>query len=132
MAGEAVTVKVLGYPELMAGSATLFARIDEAADDAFQEVAADVAGQVRGNLPQQTGRLAGSVESRGQGDGALVQMGEGVRYAEYVEYGGRGHPHNPQGTYLYPTAMKALPVLVAAGVEAAEDEIGRMRWPTPS
>ena len=59
-------------------------------------------------------------------------MGEGVPYAQFVEYGGRGHPHSAQGNYLYPAAMDAEPALVAAGEDAAETEIGSMSWPTPS
>ena len=47
-------------------------------------------------------------------------MGEGVEYADYVEYGGRGHPHSSQGNYLGPAALDAEPAVVAAGERAAE------------
>ena len=46
----------------------------------------------------------------------------------------RRHPrHAPyirEGRYLYPAALDVEPQLVAAGEEAADDEIGRLRWET--
>lgn len=126
------TVQVLGYPELAAGSRVLFERIEDAAEDAFADVAEKVARDVAGRVPRKTGRLAGSVEAASEPGGAHVGMGSGVAYAGFVEYGGRGHPHSPQGNYLFPAAMDATPQVIAAGVKAAEDEIGGMSWPSPS
>jgi phage gpG-like protein len=122
-------VEVLGYAELAAGSKTLFRRIGEAAPDAFEEVADKVARDV--DPPRRTGDLASSVKASREGDSALVSMGEGVPYARFVEYGGRGHPHSALGNYLNPAALDAEPLVVAAGEEAAEDEIGGMSWPSP-
>jgi phage gpG-like protein len=129
MAGD-TRVDVLGWDELAAGSRTLFAKIEDAAQDAFDDVARDVASRV--SVPRKTGRLAGSVEAASEGGAALVRMGKGIPYAGFVEYGGRGHPHSPTGNYLYPVAMDATPLLVTAGTKAATDEIGGMRWPTPT
>jgi len=126
------SVEVHGWPELAAGSRVLFRRIEDTADEAFRDVASDVSRQVAGNVPKLTGKLAGSVEAASEGGAALVRMGDGVPYAGFVEYGGRGHPHSPQGNFLYPAAMDATPQLVRAGEEAAEREIGAMRWPTPT
>lgn len=125
------TVEIRGIPELYAGSRTLFRRIGEAAPDAFEGVAERVADQVRGSLPRRTGRLAGSVDARQSRDGAQVGMGQGVRYAGYVEYGGRGFPHSSTGNYLYPVATDAGPYLQAAGEKVARAEIGAMHWPSP-
>ena len=121
--------EVLGFRELLSGSRTLFRRIGEAAPEAFQDVAERVARSV--DPPRRTGDLASSVEGKRERGGALVSMGDGIRYARFVEYGGRGHPHSSLGSYLYPVAMGAEPELVEAGEQVAEDEIGGMRWPSP-
>lgn len=126
---DAVDVRVHGYPELAAGTVMLAGRIQEEATSRFGMVADQVAGQV--NPPRRTGLLAGSVQGSEQGDRAIVAMGEGVDYAPFVEFGGRGHTHNPAGNYLYPTALAAEPLLVVAGTVAAETEIRSMAWPSP-
>jgi hypothetical protein len=125
----AVSVTVRGFPELAQGTRILAGNIAEATPPAFLGVADQVAGQV--NVPRLTGALAGSVEGRQTEDGASVVMGDGVPYAQFVEFGGRGHPHSPTGNYLYPAAIEAEALLVTAGEQVAEQEIGRMRWPTP-
>lgn len=126
-----VRVEVRGIDELNSGMKELAGNIKNAAPREFERVADQVAGQVKGSVPRRTGRLAGSVTAQQLGEGASVGMGAGVPYATYVEYGGRGHPHNPQGTYLYPAAMSAEPQLVAAGERAVENEIRGMSWPSP-
>jgi Bacteriophage HK97-gp10, putative tail-component len=125
-------VEIRGADELAAGTRKLAGNIEQAARDEFTSVADQVASQVRGRLPKRSGRLAGSVRGQPIADGGSVTMGEGVRYAEFVEYGGRGHPHSATGNYLYPTAMAAEPLLVAAGEKVAVQEIGAMHWPTPT
>lgn len=125
-------VRVLGYDELAAGSKQLAERIDEATDTAFGRVADDVASQVQARIPRETGRLAATVRGVPHPSGALVEMGDGVPYAGFVEYGGRGHPPSATGNYLYPAAMDAQPTLIAAAEQAAETEIERMSWPTPT
>jgi hypothetical protein len=127
---DSIEITVKGFAELATGTKILAGKIAKQTPVAFLGVADEVAGQV--DVPVLTGRLAGSVRGRKRGDGALVEMGEGIPYAQFVEYGGRGHPHSPQGNYLYPVAIEAEALLVAAGEEVAETEIGRMRWPTPS
>jgi Bacteriophage HK97-gp10, putative tail-component len=126
---DGVSVEVRGLAELAQGSRILAGNIAEAAPHAFLGVADQVAGQV--NVPRRTGRLAGSVEGRQEAGGASVGMGDGVPYARFVEFGGRGHPHSPTGNYLYPAAIEAESLLVAAAERSANDEIGRMRWPSP-
>lgn len=129
---DGVNVEVRGFAELAAGSRTLARRIAEAAPERFGGVADEVAGRVRGTVPKRTGRLASSVDSRQQGDTAIVSMGDGVPYGQFVEFGGRGHPHSPTGNYLYPAAYEdAAPLLEDAGEQAANDEIARMHWPSP-
>jgi hypothetical protein len=60
-------------------------------------------------------------------------MGAGVPYAGWIEFGGgHGRPYIATGRYLTPTARDAAPALQRAGEAAARQQIGRMRWPTPS
>jgi X-X-X-Leu-X-X-Gly heptad repeat protein len=125
-----LSVEVHGIEELAAGTKQLADNIEQAADDAFGRVTDQTAGRVRGSVPRLTGQLAASVTSGH--NPASVSMGDGVPYARFVEYGGRGHPHSPEGNYLYPAAMAARPLIEQAGEQAAETEIGQMRWPTPT
>jgi Bacteriophage HK97-gp10, putative tail-component len=127
-----VDVRLRGYAELAAGTRKLADNIEQAAGREFGRAAEQVAGRVRSSLPRRTGRTAGSVAVEARGPAASVSMGQGVPYAQFVEYGGRGHPHSAQGNYLYPAAMAGEPLIVAAAQEAASNEIGRMTWPTPS
>lgn len=131
MAGEEIRIAVHGLAELAAGTRTLAGNIEEAAGREFLGVADQAAGRARGALPHRTGRTAASVTADHGHDGALVRMGDGVPYAQYEEYGGRGFPHSPTGNYLYPTAMSMEPVLIAAATRVATKEIGAMHWPSP-
>jgi hypothetical protein len=124
-------VELKGFAELAAGTAVLARRIDEAAPGAFAMVAEQAAGGLRSSLPRRTGALASSAGPYRSGEVAGLQMGAGLRYAPFVEYGGRGHPPSSQGAYLYPAAMDSEAALVAAGSAAAQKEIGGMSWPRP-
>ena len=126
-----VRVEVRGVAELNAGMETLAGNISTAAPKAFQDVADQIAGDVAGRVPRRTGALAGSVNARPVARGASVSMGDGIPYAQYVEYGGRGHPRSASGNYLYPAAIDAGPRLQQAGEQAASREIGAMSWPSP-
>lgn len=127
-----VRVDVKGLDELAAGARKLAGNIQTGAADEFARVAGQIAGRVAGSVPRRTGVLAASVTAQQTARGASVSMGAGVPYARYVEYGGRGHPTSPQGNYLYPAVQDAGPLLQAAGEQAANDEIGRMSWPSAS
>lgn len=122
MAGAAVRVEFEGVDKLRAGMRALPGQVDKAAGREFDHVAAQVASQVRGSVPHRTGALAGSISSSQVGDGAEIT--EGVAYAVFVEFGGRGHPHSPEGNYLYPAAQDAGPQLESAGDRAAKHAIG--------
>ena len=129
---DAIRTEIRGVDELAAGTRKLAGNIEEAAPEAFADVADDVAATVAGEVPKLTGALAASVTPGVQGEGAVVRMGDGVPYARFVEYGGRGHPHSAQGNYLYPAAQDAEPLLIQAGERMAAKEIGAMSWPTPT
>jgi Bacteriophage HK97-gp10, putative tail-component len=129
--GEQVEIRVRGVDELAAGMHTLAGRIDDAAPRELKAAADQTAGRVQASLPRRTGRLAASVSSDTISRGASVSMGDGVPYARYVEFGGRGFPHSVSGNYLYPAAQAAEPLVVAAAERAANREIGAMDWPSP-
>jgi hypothetical protein len=126
-----VRTRVRGVRELTAGVHKLAGKIAVGSRDDFQRVADQVAAQVRATVPKNTGLLASTVVGRSSGQGASVSMGAGTRYAQYVEFGGRGHPKNSDGNYLYPAARAAGPLLEEAGEKAANQEIGNMSWPSP-
>ena len=63
--------------------------------------------------------------------GAVLSMGEGVPYAGYVEYGGRGFPHSSSGNYFGPAVQDSGSKFQAAGEKAARQAIGAMSWPSP-
>jgi Bacteriophage HK97-gp10, putative tail-component len=140
---EPVEVEVHGYEELIEGSEQLFERIEEKANDRFELVADKVASTARWRVPRQTGALAASIAVERRGASVLVGIGDAdTPYAGWIEFGGgregRGggvaeRPYIPRGRYLYPVAVSAAPVLVAAATDVAEDEIRRFPWrkPTP-
>jgi hypothetical protein len=129
---DGITVEVRGMAELAEGSRELASRITDGAGKAFLGVADQAASVVRGRVHTDTGATASSVTARASGGGALVSMGDGVPYAVYEEYGGRGWPHSPTGNFLYPAAYEdAQPLLVAAATRDVERQIGGMQWPAP-
>lgn len=131
MPREGISVEIRGIAELIAGTGQLATNIERGAGVEFLGVADAAARATRGRLHQDTGATAESVLAQREGTGASVSMGEGVPYAVYEEYGGRGWPHSPQGNFLYPSVADAEPVLIAAGERLAEREIGAMHWPSP-
>lgn len=128
---DGVTVEVRGVAELQAGTVTLADHIGKASRDSFRTVAEQAANQIRGRLHRDTGATVGSVTVSALALGAALHMGDGVPYAQYEEYGGRGWPHSSTGNFLYPAAMGAEPQLVQAADKTASEQIGAMRWPSP-
>jgi len=131
---DTTRVEVHGFPQLAAGSADLFRRIPATAEARFQSVADQVAAMVRGRVPHRSGELAGSVQTNPVEDGVGVSIGSGGAgaYAGWIEFGGtRGRPYIGSGRYLFPTAEGAEPLLVAAGEQAARQEIKETLWPRP-
>jgi phage gpG-like protein len=129
-----VRVEVHGARELERGTRKLADRIGEEAPKRLHKVGEDVGSSVAGKVPRRTGALASSVSVSLVDDGAEVSIGsESVPYAGWIEFGGtRGRPYVSGGRYLYPTALDVDAQLVSAGEDAAEDEIRRFRWDTPS
>ena len=142
MADEA-RVEVHGYEELEQGSERLFERIGEKVPERFENIAQEVADAVSARVPRLTGALAASVSAEREDERVFVGYGDEdeVPYAGWIEFGGtrfgRGagiaeRPYIDRGRYLYPAAFNAEPMLVAAGAEVADDEIGRFSWAKPN
>lgn len=134
-------VSIEGYDELASGTRRLAEKIDAAAPKRFEGIAQQVADQVRSEVPVVSGALAASVTAETQDGQAIVGLGEGVPYAGWIEFGGpreggrnaiAEREYIAHGRYLYPAAFDVEAQLVAAGTRTAEDEIGGMRWETPS
>ena len=60
-------------------------RIGRVVDDTSRSVAAGTAAAIRADVPKRSGRLASSVGSVDQPDGAAVTYGGGIPYANYIE-----------------------------------------------
>jgi hypothetical protein len=128
---DGVEVRVRGLNELAAGVGRLARNVDRDAGDEFGRMSARMADQVRGRVPVDTGALAGSVQGGPRGRGGRLQMGDGVPYARFVEFGGRGFPRSTDGNYVGPVVTAAAGELVDAGNRAAGAAIAGTSWPTP-
>ena len=141
MADSSVEVKVLGFDQLLSGTEKLAENIQRSAAGAFQRVADERAGQIRGVMPKVSGALAASVVTAVMDDRAELGFGgPEVPYAGWIEYGGfreggrnswAERPYLPGGRYFWPLASSAGDEVKAAGEQTASEEIGRMTWPTP-
>lgn len=128
---DGYSVEVKGFPQLAAGTAELADKIAKGSRESFGRVADQVASATRGRLHRDTGATVASVRTRQLADGATVGYGEGVPYAQYQEYGGRGFPHSSDGNFLGASVRDAPAQLQHAAEQTADHEIGAMRWPTP-
>lgn len=128
--GDRIDVEVLGLDELVSGSRKLFRQIGKSADRRFGDVAERRARIARGIVPRLSGTLAASVAH----EGAEVQMGEGVPYAGWVEWGGtRGRPYFPEGRYFWPVAYEQVESeLQREGTAVAQHETRGFQWPSPT
>ena len=134
-------VRIHGWDELISGSQELAGKIEDQASRRFDGVADHVAADVAAAVPVETGALAGSVTAELHDDAVAVGIGgDDVPYAGWIEFGGdregkhgaiASRPYVETGRYLFPTALDAEPQLIAAGTDAASDEIGRYRWESP-
>lgn len=133
MTRPAVKTEVRGVDELNRGLARLEDNIQDEAPRRFEGVADKVKSVTRARVPHKTGAMAASLMARRDGDTVHVGYDGSVPYAGWVEFGGtRGRDYVPGGRWLFPAAHLAEPQLVAAGRDAAHDEIKGMRWPHPT
>jgi len=128
-----VSVKVRGIKQLSAGTERLLRNIDSATvHDAVQVSAEQTASTLRARVPVRSGRLRASVRNVMRGKVGSVEMGAGLPYAGWIEFGGsRGRPRSRRGRYEYPTAKRTERAFIKHCETAASSEIKGMRWPTP-
>jgi len=126
-------VQFVGGPEAAQDLRRWASELAPAVAKAGEGFAARVADQVRGRVPVLTGRLAGSVEIAPVEEDALgAQIGEGVPYAGWIEFGGsRGRPFIPEGRYLYPTALDNQDEFASMAADAASETVARFSWSMP-
>ena len=130
---QTARVEVVGIDDLARGNTELAANIAKRAETEMEKVAEGVASKVAGMVPRVSGALAGSITSGTEDGAAVVGIGAGIAYAGWIEFGGtRGRPYISEGRYLYPTALGAEDLVVAAALEAAKEEIEEMVWPRPT
>jgi hypothetical protein len=133
MAGEVVQIKIKGIRQLNSGSVVLFHHIEHATDtQAIRVTAGQTADTIRARVPRLTGRLAASVHDAMRGHVGQVEMGEGLAYGRWIEFGQWGGRKPRAGRYVYPTAKRTERAFRKHCETAASSEIGRMHWPTPT
>jgi|SRR5580765_3085219 len=133
MADPAIDIKIRGIRQLSAGTERLFRNIDSATvHDAVQVSAEQTASTVRARVPVKSGALRASVRDVMRGNVGRVEMGAGLPYAGWIEFGGsRGRPRARRGRYEYPAAKRTERAFIKHCSDAATSEIRGMRWPTP-
>ena len=132
-AAGGVEVKIRGIRELDAGLAQLARNIETSVPrDAVQPVAEQVASTVRGRVPHRTGRLAASVGVVTRGPVTSVEMGAGLPYAKWIEFGAYRGRKPAGGRYVYPTAKRTQRAFAKHCEQVVSQQIGRMRWFHPS
>lgn len=132
MAGPPVDLKIKGIKQLEAGARDLFANIDRAeGTDAVGVTAEQVAASIRARVPRRSGRLAASVQVTRRANIASVEMGAGLAYAKWIEFGVRKGKQPRRGRFVYPTAKRTERAFRKHAELVCAREIGGMRWPTP-
>lgn len=128
MSGE---VTFVGDDAAMADMRKWADQLAPAVAKAAEPFAQRVADTVAARVPVLTGQLASSVETSGDEEGVTVEMGGGLDYAGWIEFGGsRGRTHVPEGRYLYPSALEAQDEYGQVAEEAAEDSVRSFSWST--
>lgn len=132
MSGD-IDVQFLGVPEAMADFLRWAEQLAPAVSRGTEPLAARLSSDVRGAVPHVTGQLEGSVGPWLDDESVGVEMGEGVPYAGWIEFGGtRGRPYIPDGRYLFPTVAAAFDDYERMAAQAAEDSVTRFSWSTPT
>jgi hypothetical protein len=130
-------VEVIGGARAAEDVARYAAQLAPAISRKAQGLAASIEGKVRELQPVATGALAATAQVVHDGDtsasGFGVQVGEGLAYAYWIEFGGsRGRAHVPQGRSVYPTMHAAEPQFAALAAETAEQTVASYPWSTPT
>jgi hypothetical protein len=133
MADQPVDIKIRGVRQLQAGARVLFVNIERAeAADAIDPTTEQVAATIRARVPHRTGRLAASVRSvRAVNGRGHVEMGAGLPYARFIEFGGWGGRQPRAGRYVYPTSKRTANAFRKHAETVCAAQIRSMHWPSP-
>jgi hypothetical protein len=133
VADEGVTVKIRGIRELDAGLARLASSIETAVPrDAVEPVAEQTASTIRGRVPKRSGALAASVDVVTRGEVTSVEMGGGLPYGKWIEFGSYKGRKPAGGRYVYPTAKRTRNAFVKYCRTVVSQQIARAHWSRPS
>lgn len=118
MAGNSVTVAMVGSDELAAALRQIAAQAPDLAARVLDNAAMRVEASAKQRCPVDTGRLRSSIQVGG--DGLQRTVGTNVEYGPYIEFGTSKRPAKP---FLGPAAEQERPKFEAA-VEAALNRLG--------
>ena len=128
-----VDVKIRGIRELEAGLASLARNVETSVPrDAVHPMAEQVASTVQGRVPKRSGALAGSVGAVQRGPVSSVEMGGGLPYGKWIEFGAYRGRKPPGGRYVYPTAKRTQRAFAKFCEQAVRQSIARTHWARPS
>jgi hypothetical protein len=128
------TVDVIGLRALLRDANRLCADagpLNAALSQAGKTAAAPVAEQARGDYPEVSGDLAGSVRVTGTRSGAAVRVGRAsVPYAGPYDFGGwpKGRQFIPTGRVLWPAASQLASEAATLYSEAAQHAFDSFGW----
>jgi hypothetical protein len=136
---KAPVVAVIGMKALSKDLAKLTAdrgALNKALSAAARQAVEPVAAATRSSLPQDSGRLAGTVRVSATRTGGAVRMGStSARYAGWVEFGGTRRaprlstrPYLSQGRYMFPIAHRLAGEAAGIYSKATETAIAAFPW----
>jgi hypothetical protein len=129
MAGDGVEVKIRGIRELDAGLARLAGNIETSVPrDAVQPIAEQVAATIQGRVPKRSGALASTVGVVQRGPVVSVEMGGGLPYGRWIEFGNYRGRKPPGGRYVYPTAKRTQRAFAKYCENTVRQQIARAHW----
>jgi hypothetical protein len=127
-------VELVGAPKAMADIRRWAGQLGHDLDVGLVPFATTLADRVRAGVPVVSGQLAGSVvQVRDDADAIGVEMGEGLEYAGWIEFGGtRGRPYVAEGRYLFPSLQGDVDEYETAATKVTDESVDRFPWSTPA
>jgi hypothetical protein len=117
------SVEVLGVPALKRNFAACARDVEREADKATAKPATKIRSATASAQPVLSGRLRSSVRVDEVRGGHAVELGAGLPYAPWIEFGGsRGRPHVSGGRTLRP-ALEANENFAVKEVDRTVDKI---------
>jgi hypothetical protein len=120
-------------PQVQRELANWTAQVGPVIEDHAHAFGEALRAQIAGRVPYLTGTLSRSVVEQPAPVGVAVGMGEGVPYAQWIEFGGtRGRPYVSEGRYVYPTALDAVDEFAKMAEDAITASINAYPWSKPT